>query len=93
VGNTRPRKSLDLFLTFVSTGLCWSLTKAVHMYFLLTFITREKGVDKTPDCSTVDIRGIIHQFIVGEWRSISPHIKDIMAKWHEINSRTRLEEG
>jgi hypothetical protein len=53
----------------------------------------EKGLDRTPDCSAMEITGIIHQFIVGEWIPVSPHIKDIMAKYHEIDSRIRLEEG
>jgi pentatricopeptide repeat protein len=53
-------------------------------------LMREKGVDKTPGCSTVEIRGVIHQFIVGD---LSHPRKDIMAKWHEIDSRIRSEEG
>ncbi|RLM60263.1 hypothetical protein C2845_PM14G06770 [Panicum miliaceum] len=54
-------------------------------------LMREKGVDKTPGCSTVKIKGIIHQFVVGDLSH--PHIKDILTKWHEIDSRIRLEEG
>ncbi|KAK3123109.1 hypothetical protein QOZ80_8AG0624060 [Eleusine coracana subsp. coracana] len=54
-------------------------------------LMRAKGVDKTPGCSTVEIKGVIHQFIVGDVSH--PRIKDIMAKWHEIDSRIRLEEG
>ncbi|XP_062195839.1 pentatricopeptide repeat-containing protein At5g66520-like isoform X1 [Phragmites australis] len=54
-------------------------------------LMHEKGVDKTPGCSTVEIKGFIHQFIVGDLSH--PHIKDILIKWHEIDSRIRLEEG
>ncbi|KAL6842279.1 hypothetical protein ACP4OV_027927 [Aristida adscensionis] len=54
-------------------------------------LMREKGVEKTPGCSTVEIKGVIHQFIVGDLSH--PRIKDILKKWHEIDSRIRLEEG
>ncbi|OEL38198.1 Pentatricopeptide repeat-containing protein [Dichanthelium oligosanthes] len=54
-------------------------------------LMREKGVDKTPGCSTVEIKGAIHQFIVGDLSH--PCIKDILTKWHEVESRIRLEEG
>ncbi|KQJ95794.1 hypothetical protein BRADI_3g19052v3 [Brachypodium distachyon] len=52
---------------------------------------REKGVDKTPGCSNVEIRGVIHQFIAGDLSH--PRIKDILTKWHEIDIRIRTEEG
>ncbi|KAL5221448.1 hypothetical protein ABZP36_026161 [Zizania latifolia] len=54
-------------------------------------LMRKKGVDKTPGCSTVEIKGIIHQFIVGDLSH--PCIEEILAKWDEIDSRIRLEEG
>ncbi|KAF0899828.1 hypothetical protein E2562_024861, partial [Oryza meyeriana var. granulata] len=54
-------------------------------------LMREKGVDKTPGCSTVEIKGVIHQFIVGDLSH--PFIEEILAKWEEIDSRIRLEEG
>lgn len=54
-------------------------------------LMREKGVDKTPGCSTVEVKGVIHQFIVGDLSH--PRIKDILSKWHEIDTRIRLEEG
>ncbi|CAO2206307.1 unnamed protein product [Urochloa humidicola] len=54
-------------------------------------LMREKGVDKKPGCSTVEIRGIIHQFIVGDLSH--PRIKDSLTKWHEIDNRIRLQEG
>ncbi|KAJ1267962.1 hypothetical protein BS78_07G099300, partial [Paspalum vaginatum] len=54
-------------------------------------LMRKKGVEKTPGCSTVEVRGVIHQFIVGDLSH--PHIKDILTKWHEIETRIRLEEG
>ncbi|XP_015695447.2 pentatricopeptide repeat-containing protein At5g66520-like [Oryza brachyantha] len=54
-------------------------------------LMREKGVEKTPGCSTVEIRGVIHQFIVGDLSH--PLIEEILAKWDEIDSRIRLEEG
>ncbi|RCV30450.1 hypothetical protein SETIT_6G095800v2 [Setaria italica] len=52
-------------------------------------LMREKGVDKTPGCSTVEMKGIIHQFIVGDLSH--PRIKDILAKWHEIDSRNAAQ--
>lgn len=54
-------------------------------------LMREKGVDKTPGCSTVEVNGVIHQFIVGDLSH--PRIKDILSKWYEIDTRIRLEEG
>uniref|UniRef100_A0A0D3GXZ5 Diacylglycerol kinase n=1 Tax=Oryza barthii TaxID=65489 RepID=A0A0D3GXZ5_9ORYZ len=54
-------------------------------------LMREKGVDKTPGCSTVEIKGVIHQFIVGDLSH--PFIEEILSKWDEIDSRIRLEEG
>ncbi|XP_037409479.1 pentatricopeptide repeat-containing protein At5g66520-like [Triticum dicoccoides] len=54
-------------------------------------LMREKGVEKTPGCSNVEIKGVIHQFIVGDLSH--PRIKDILTKWYEIDSRIRLEEG
>ncbi|WVZ94287.1 hypothetical protein U9M48_040193 [Paspalum notatum var. saurae] len=54
-------------------------------------LMREKGVEKTPGCSTVEVKGVIHQFIVGDLSH--PRIKDILTKWHEIETRIRLEEG
>jgi pentatricopeptide repeat protein len=54
-------------------------------------VMREKGVEKIPGCSNVEIKGVIHQFIVGDLSH--PCIKDILTKWHEIDSRIRLEEG
>ncbi|VAH73225.1 hypothetical protein VPH35_050233 [Triticum aestivum] len=52
-------------------------------------LMREKGVEKTPGCSNVEINGVIHQFIVGDLSH--PRIKDILTKWYEIDSRIRLE--
>uniref|UniRef100_A0A0E0I9A0 diacylglycerol kinase (ATP) n=1 Tax=Oryza nivara TaxID=4536 RepID=A0A0E0I9A0_ORYNI len=54
-------------------------------------LMREKGVDKTPGCSTVEIKGVIHQFIAGDLSH--PFIEEILSKWDEIDSRIRLEEG
>ncbi|VAH73222.1 unnamed protein product [Triticum turgidum subsp. durum] len=54
-------------------------------------LMREKGVEKTPGCSNLEINGVIHQFIVGDLSH--PRIKDILTKWYEIDSRIRLEEG
>ncbi|XP_072954292.1 pentatricopeptide repeat-containing protein At5g66520-like [Typha angustifolia] len=55
----------------------------------IRYLMKKRGVEKTPGCSSVEIRGNVHQFIVGDMSH--PQMKDILAKWEEIEGRIRLE--
>ncbi|KAL5972974.1 hypothetical protein ACLOJK_039781 [Asimina triloba] len=44
---------------------------------------------KKPGCSSIDIRGMAHQFIAGD--TSHPQIGEILAKWEEIEQLVRLE--
>ncbi|ONK61264.1 uncharacterized protein A4U43_C08F27900 [Asparagus officinalis] len=52
-------------------------------------LMEQKGVEKTPGCSLIEINGIIHQFLVGD--TSHPRINEILAKWEEIEYRIRIE--
>lgn len=55
----------------------------------IRYLMKRMGVEKTPGCSLVEIKGMVHQFIVGD--TSHPRIKDILAKWNEIEGRIRIE--
>uniref|UniRef100_A0A1D1ZFL5 Pentatricopeptide repeat-containing protein At5g66520 n=1 Tax=Anthurium amnicola TaxID=1678845 RepID=A0A1D1ZFL5_9ARAE len=52
-------------------------------------LMRRKGVEKAPGCSSVEIGGTVHQFLVGDMSH--PQINEILAKWEEIERLIKLE--
>lgn len=52
-------------------------------------LMKQKGVEKTPGCSLIEINGIVHQFLVGD--TSHPMIEDILARWDDIENRIRVE--
>lgn len=52
-------------------------------------LMKSEGMVKTPGCSSIEIRGTVHQFLVGD--NSHPRTKEILAKWEEIERLTRLE--
>ncbi|KAJ8647580.1 hypothetical protein MRB53_000603 [Persea americana] len=52
-------------------------------------LMKSKGLMKTPGCSSIEIRGTVHQFLVGD--TSHPQIREILAKWEEIERLMKLE--
>ncbi|MQL82378.1 hypothetical protein Taro_014860, partial [Colocasia esculenta] len=52
-------------------------------------LMKRKGVEKTPGCSSVEMGGLVHQFIVGDMSH--PQMDAILAKWEEIEGLIKLE--
>ncbi|KAF8409373.1 hypothetical protein HHK36_005448 [Tetracentron sinense] len=48
-----------------------------------------KGVAKSAGSSSIEIRGTVHQFIVGD--KSHPQIREILVKWEEIERMLKLE--
>ncbi|KAH7652948.1 TPR-like protein [Dioscorea alata] len=56
---------------------------------MVRYLMKKKRIEKIPGCTLVEIRGIVHQFLVGD--TSHAQIKDILMKWDEIEDRIRLE--
>ncbi|KAI5018996.1 hypothetical protein ZWY2020_043884, partial [Hordeum vulgare] len=83
--------SPDKSRVYVLLANIYSVSGSPALAREISHLMREKGVEKTPGYSNVEIKGVIHEFIAGD-RS-HPRIKDIFTKWYEIDSTLRLEES
>ncbi|KAF3776382.1 Pentatricopeptide repeat-containing protein [Nymphaea thermarum] len=49
---------------------------------------KERGVQKTPGCSSIVLDGFVHEFVAGE--KAHPEIEEIYIKWEEIKKELML---
>ncbi|KAM7484843.1 hypothetical protein LguiA_000852 [Lonicera macranthoides] len=86
---------------------CGSISRAAEVYILLSNIyaaakrwddarkvrnlMKSKGVAKVPGVSVIELKGMVHRFVAGDWSH--PESNHIYEKWSEISTRLKNTIG
>lgn len=52
---------------------------------------KTKGISKVPGVSVIELKGIVHRFVAGDWSH--PESKQIYEKWGEILTQLQSKNG